>query len=306
MKNVYASRVMMVKPKGFAFNAETASSNAFQNKPEIDISELQHIVAIEFETAVKTIREAGVDVIIFEEPSGIANPDALFPNNWFSSQPDGSAVIYPMASENRRKERHISWIDTMMASEMIPNSTILDLSHNEEIGKYLEGTGSIVFDHQNKVAFAALSQRTDKSLFDELCFILEYKGISFETKDLKDLPIYHTNVLMSISPEWAVYCPDVLAASENEKMIDHLLAFKKRPLMKINIHQMQNFAANIIGLQSLNGKKLVLISKTAFTSLTTMQQSWIKDKSTPVIVDIPTIEMVGGGGIRCMVAELFS
>ena len=292
--------IFMVRPAAFGYNAETAASNTFQQAGKI--SKINEKAQREFDLMVAKLKHAGIDVFLFDDTTTPVKPDAIFPNNWVSLHADGSVALYPMLAPNRRLERRIDVLETLQQQFSI--SRILDLTDAEVENHFLEGTGSIVFDHINKTAFACLSPRTDKKLLNELCEQLGYSPICFDAFDGNGQAIYHTNVLLAIGTSWAVCCveaiPELLRKSVIEKIEQG-----GRELISISIEQMSAFAGNMLALTSAEGAEIILLSTTALSSLTPDQKQRLGMHGRLLPLAIPTIEEIGGGSVRCMVAEIF-
>lgn len=296
--------IFLVRPSNFAFNRETASSNSFQKESiKLNKKDIPKRVNAEFDGMLKTVENKGIKPLVFEDTSHPPKPDAIFPNNWITTHSDGTVILYPMYAPNRRHERRSSLIEALKKSFEITN--ILDLSHNEEAGKFLEGTGSIVFDHDNKIAYACLSARTNKDLFIYVAKYLGYKPVYFHAKDQLDNDIYHTNVMMSISSKFAVICLDSIKDPNEKKMVSDLLAQTGHSVIDISYDQLLHFAGNMLSLKNEEGKDILILSTTAFESLEKSQLEELEKNAELCPVDVATIEMIGGGGARCMITEIF-
>jgi len=290
----------MIRPAAFGSNVQTASTNAFQKKSGIDPADHQAKALEEFDAMVARMRSAKLECIVAEDTLLPTKPDAIFPNNWFSLHPDGSLILYPMMAPNRRYERRTELFDSL---NMRPKR-IIDLSHYEEQGRFLEGTGSIVFDHQQRIAYAVISPRTDAQILKELCRDLNYRPHLFHAIDSQGQAIYHTNVMLSIASHFIIYCDEVIAPEDRESLRLSLLQSGRR-LLPISMVQMEKFCANVIEIKTIAGEKCLLLSKTAWEGFTVGQKSVMEESCALVPVRIPHIESIGGGGARCMVAEVF-
>lgn len=291
----------MIRPKHFEFNVQTAKSNSFQNV--VSDIHLTSKVIEEFNAVVDLLLKNGIEVLVFDDKDDVVTPDAIFPNNWISVN-NNSIVIYPMLAENRRLERRQ---DIIEAIENRTNRTFtkIDLTAYEKQGKFLEGTGSIVFDHINKLAYTCLSPRTNADVLKQLCNILDYDAILFKANDSGGNPIYHTNVMMAIGSGYAVVCADCITDVDERKMVVVQLSALNRELILINLNQMNAFAGNMLELVNRQNEKFIVLSETAYLSLSAPQIKRLKKHTQPLICRIPTIERTGGGSIRCMIAELF-
>ncbi len=296
-----AQNIFLVRPACFGFNVETAETNSFQNKTVID--DLQKKVQAEFDAFAEALTNAGIGVTIFEDGPFPVKPDAVFPNNWISLHADGTMVLYPMCTPNRRAERRPEIIEELKKRFTIKNT--IDLSGYEKEGRFLEGTGSIVFDHSNKVAYACLSPRTDKGLFVDLAGQLGHAPVSFTANDKNGTAIYHTNVMMCVSEGFAVICSDSISDKNEKRNVLSSLA-EGNDVIEISREQMSKFAGNTLGLKSKSGELILALSQSAFDSLTSDQKGRIEKYARLLPLAIPSIETIGGGSARCMIAEIFS
>lgn len=296
----------MISPDQFGFNPETAGTNAFQHKIDIEQNELQKKAMEEFNRMVSILREKEIRVLVLPSRRDVITPDAVFPNNWFSSHEDGKIVLYPMLAPNRRAERQAKALEEILSQNGIDSLQIVDLTDEENRGKILEGTGSLVFDRKNKVGYAMESARTTKIMFDQWCQLMGYQGIFFHAYDKNSLPIYHTNVVMSIGEGFAVFCLESIKDQHEKRMLKEKLEENGRELIPISLKQTYSFCGNILHLKTTKGNKIIVMSKNAFEAFTLEQKNQLKKFGELVMVDIPTIEKVGGGSARCMLAEIFS
>lgn len=296
-----ASTLLMVEPNDFGFNEETSESNSFQKKSEMN--DLKEKAMLEFKNAIDLLSKNGIDVITFPSPENFKCPDAVFPNNWFSTHQNGQLIIYPMLTLNRRAERNPFIIDYLKNNFEV--TEIIDLSKNENENKILEGTGSIVFDHENKLAYACISPRTNENLLDEICKKLNYTPIVFEALDLNGNQIYHTNVVMAIGKKYVVICLDCIENSLEKSMIRQKIKEIGKELIEISISQMNSFAGNMLEVQNSEGKSILVMSQSAFESLNPLQKENLSKYSQLLPIDIKTIETIGGGSARCMMAEIY-
>ncbi len=292
----------MVRPEHFGYNEETAASNAFQK--EVLLCEYQNVrqcALEEFALMVNMLERNGVEVMVFDSPKGVKSPDAVFPNNWISLHDDGTVVLYPMLASSRRGERRQEVIDEIGKKFMV--TQIIDLSPEEEKGRFLEGTGSIVFDHIHRVAWANGSPRTDEGLFRELCQKLEYEAVFFKAVDENGQDIYHTNVLMAIGTGYAVVCAEAIVEADRDRVLK-TMEENGLKVMEIGYEQLRGFAGNIIELENKNGERLLAMSETARNILTEAQHAFLRQFAKPVSFDSKNIETVGGGSVRCMIADI--
>jgi len=298
-----ANTIVMVKPNHFCFNAETSVSNAFQNKPDLGNSELQSTVMTEFDVMVEQIRAAGISVITLESQPN--TPDAVFPNNWFSTHRIDNQhylFIYPMSTENRRKEVQIDNLVANLKATTGNDYKIVDI--RGDYSKSLESTGVFIFDHEYKTAYMSVSPRADAKLAKEVCYKLGYKLITFTSYDKKG-PIYHTNVMLSIGENIAILCSESIKCdSERKQVLDNLQSSNKE-IIDVSLEQMYQMCGNILELKNLNNQNFTILSTTANNGFTAEQLQVIDKHTKRIVCDIPNIENVGGGSARCMMAEVF-
>lgn len=295
-----AKSLLMIRPAAFGFNTETAASNSFQQNSS---AETIRSAQQEFDRFVLQLREHQIAVRVFDDTEQPVKPDAVFPNNWFSTHENGVLVLYPMAAQNRRTERR-SDITEQLKNEF-GYRTVHDLSYFEKEEKFLEGTGSIVFDHEQKIAYAAFSPRTDKDVLLQTCELLGYLPLVFTTAGKNGQPVYHTNVLMALQPELAVVCPDCIPLADDRRAVLRMLEISGKTILSISISQLEAFAGNMLFVKNASGKTHVLLSQSAWNSLEKKQQETFMHFAQPIIAAIPVIEKTGGGSVRCMVAELY-
>ncbi|WES96943.1 arginine deiminase-related protein [Chryseobacterium arthrosphaerae] len=297
--------VLMIEPIAFGYNAETAKNNYFQ--VEQTGSDIQSKALAEFNTFVGKLRGKGINVITIKDTLDPHTPDSIFPNNWVSFHKDGKVVLYPMFASNRRVERREDILETIenLGFEI---DEIDDWSFSETQGHFLEGTGSMIFDHDNKIAYGSVSLRLDEKLFREFCTKYGFTPVvfhSYQTVGTERLPIYHTNVMMCVADRFVVICLDCIDDElEREKVIE---AIKKsgKEIIEISEDQMQQFAGNMLQVQNKEGEKFLVMSQTAYQSLTPEQVAAIEKYCEIIYSDLNTIEINGGGSARCMLAEVF-
>ncbi|MCC6551243.1 MAG: amidinotransferase [Ignavibacteriaceae bacterium] len=293
----------MIRPASFGFNSETAGSNAFQkNNPELSENSGK-LARAEFDNAVEILQKAGIEVHVFEDTQLPHKPDAVFPNNWISLHDDGIVILYPMLSEKRRMERRGDIVKELIKGYKV--SQVHDLSASESEGKFLEGTGSIVFDHLHKFAYAALSPRTHLDLFLNLCSIIGYKPVAFHAADKNGSEIYHTNVLMCIGSRFAVICDEAVTDERERENVLKILRETEHVVISISFDQMNTFAGNMILLRTKSGDDILVMSESALSSLSKEQFNELSKFARLLPLSIPTIETLGGGSARCMIAENF-
>ena len=296
-----ASRsVLLVRPASFGFNPETAASNAFANAAGENAA-----VAVlrEFDAVAQRLIGAGVEVLVLEDAPDPPKPDAIFPNNWVSFHADGTMVLYPMESPTRRREREPERLATLLRESGFDIRRTVDLSHHERHGRFLEGTGSLVLDRPGRRAFANLSPRTDPHVIADFDDRMDYATLLFDARDRSGMRIYHTNVLLSLGARFAVICVEAVAEEYRAVLIDEIEA-AGRSVIEVDFEQLRSFACNVIELESNRGDPVIAISAAARGSLRPDQLKRLESFGELLHVPIPTIERVGGGSIRCMIADI--
>lgn len=296
-----ASAVLLVRPAAFGFNAEAAQSNVFAHAPSD--ADVQRKALAEFDGLAELLTDAGVEVLLLDDSPEPAKPDAVFPNNWFTTHADGTMVVYPMASASRRIERRAPDVRNLVEQAGFDVRRTIDLSGSEEDGRFLEGTGSLVLDRSRRRAFASLSPRTDADLVAEFDLQLGYSTFVFEARDPGGRPIYHTNVLMSLGTSFAVLCPEAVAP-EHRNSLAGQVEDSGRTIVEMSFAQLRRFGCNLIELRSDKGDPVIPLSTTAINSLRPEQLRLLEGFGELIDVPIPTIEAVGGGSVRCMIAEI--
>lgn len=294
---------MLVRPANFGANLQTKESNSFQKEIEgLSAARIKEKALAEFDNFARVLQERGVNVYVFEDTDSPVKPDAVFPNNWVTFHSDGKVLLYPMQVENRMQERRLDIIDALKKKFKIDH--IVDLYVHKNKGRCLEGTGSIIFDHDAKIAFACLSPRTDKLLFTDTCDYLGYQAVYFHAADRQGEAIYHTNVMMCIAEKFAVICSESIRNEAEKKLVLDTLTGAGHEVVDISFEQMSCFAGNMISLQ-IRDDRILVMSQTAFDSLTVAQKAQIEKYCELFPIAIPTIETIGGGSARCMIAEIF-
>ena len=293
--------VLMIRPHRFYPNPETAEDNAFQQ--EIAAGQVPAISAAaqsEFDRAVEQLLAAGVTVEVVEDTATPEKPDAVFPNNWFSTHHDGRVALYPMYSAARRKERRLDVIDALRAHYRI--TEVVDYSGDEEKGRSLEGTGSLVLDHVQKIAYASLSQRTHPEVLKKFCRDFGYEPVTFRSESEPRRPIYHTNVMMCVGSEFALVGLENIPDEAERMGLQNLLEAGGREVIELTPKQIAEFAGNAIELHN-DREKLVVLSTRAAAALTSAQRSAIERFGRLIPLSLPTIELAGGSA-RCMIATI--
>jgi hypothetical protein len=305
MRQQTTPNILMVRPANFAFNAETAENNAFQSRDGLlSESEMRSRATAEFDGFVQKLRNAGVQIIVAQDTAEPVKPDAVFPNNWVTFHQEGLRVTWPMFAENRRLERQEN-ILAAVESAGFSHEKHLDLTKNELNGVFLEGTGSIIFDHQNQLAYACLSPRTDGGLLENFCEEIGYSAILFRAVDAAGQEIYHTNVMMALGESFVVICLDSVIDTDERNQIVETFESTDKDIVEITFDQMNLFAGNMLQVQNLDGERILVMSETAFNALQPDQIEQLETHTTLLFGSIPTIENYGGGSARCMMAEIF-
>jgi hypothetical protein len=299
--NQSASTILMIRPASFGFNEQTAESNAFQQNHS-NQEQVQEQALKEFDAFAGLLKSKGVNVIVLKDTKEPQKPDAIFPNNWVSFHDNGDVLLYPMQAENRRLERREDIIRKL--EDQFRVNHIIDLGRFEIDNKFLEGTGSMVLDRENKIAYACLSPRTDTDVLDTFCRHLQYKAVTFNAIDAKQQAIYHTNVMMCIGSKFAVICLDSIADDTEKQLVTQSLMDTHKEVVSISPEQMNQFAGNMLEVQSTDGKSLLVMSESAHRSLTHGQVNTLEQYTEIVSANLTTIETVGGGSARCMLAEV--
>ncbi len=299
--------ILMVRPVNFRMNEQTAVNNYFQENLDMMNKDINSKAQNEFDAFAGKLREKGVNVVVVEDTLDPDTPDSIFPNNWVSFHENGNVGIYPMFAENRRNERRDDILETLEEKGFLIEN-IVDYTSAEAEELYLEGTGSIILDREHKKAYCALSARADEELFIEFCEDFEYTPVVFtanQTVNGERLPIYHTNVMMCVADAFAVICLDTIDDKKEKKNVVEHLKQDGKEIIAITEAQMHQFAGNMLQVEGMGGQTYLVMSTTAFNSLTPEQRKAI-EKHCPIIhSSLETIETCGGGSARCMMAEVF-
>lgn len=292
--------LLMIRPAKFAYNPQTAATNSFQ---QVNTGDVHEQALAEFDQATAQLRDAGFTLEVIADDPASPLPDSVFPNNWFSTHEQGKLVLYPMLTPNRRAERKKEIIDLLRTKYRY--HTVCDYSFFEAENAFLEGTGSMVFDHEERIAFACISPRTDRDVLLEACGTLGYIPFVFAAYDRNNLPVYHTNVMMALGPGIAVCCFESVHDKDDQYGLRRFMQLTGKTTVEISLAQMESFAGNMLFIENEEGRLFVAVSDTAWSSLSAQQKSLLSSKAEPLIFKIPTIEKHGGGSIRCMLAELY-
>lgn len=282
----------------------TAESNNFQGKTDASPAEQQRSAADEFDGLVAALRDAGVDVIVVADSRDPHTPDSIFPNNWVTFHSDGRVVLYPMEAENRRTERRRDVLEQLVDEQRFEIRDVVDLSEHENNGHFLEGTGSLVLDRINRVAYACLSSRTHLDPLGDFAQQMDYDIVSFDAVDREGVPIYHTNVLMNVGEKVAVICDDAIPDPAQREAVLASLRETDHDIVLIDFDQLESFAGNMLELRSKRGKRILAMSSRAWNSLHSEQQAVLQKNAEIVAAPIDEIEDSAGGSVRCMLAEI--
>lgn len=295
---------MMIRPVRFESNPLTAESNRFQGKNDASAEEQQARALEEFEGLVTALRDAGIDVIDIDDTPEPHTPDAIFPNNWISMHADGRVVLYPMEAENRRTERRMDIVDQLdkVAGRVV--TEVVDLSGHEADGHFLEGTGSMVLDRSNRVAYASISSRTHLDPLGDFAQRMGYDVVAFEAVDSDGVPIYHTNVLMNVGEILAVICDEAIPREEQRKAVLARLRETGHDVVSLSYAQLDAFAGNMLELRNDQGERVTALSRRALDSLDNEQRAALEANGRIVCAPIDSIESSAGGSVRCMLAEV--
>jgi len=298
-----ASTILMVRPASFGFNAETAQNNVFQKNVKGSQKTIQQKAVAEFDKFVATLRKKGIDVIVFEDTAKPVKPDALFPNNWFCTLEDGTLAVFPMYAPNRRIEKRNDLLEMLVNKYNVRD--VEDWSEYEAESLFLEGTGSMIIDQEYKVIYACISPRTNKSVLEKFAHAHGYKAMLFYSRDENGTDVYHTNVIMHLGETYAVICMESIPNEAERIAVSQLLISTGHEVVPITLKQVHAFAGNMLQVKNAKGEKFTILSKSAYNSLTKEQRDIMQTHSTLLPIDITTIETIGGGSTRCMMAEIF-
>ena len=298
-----ASTILMIRPAAFGFNAETAANNYFQTNTGATNDELQKKALAEFDNMVTVLRANDINVLVIEDSGTPPKPDAIFPNNWLSTTPDGKVLIYPMFSPARRQEKRddiVKWL-----AEHFIVKDVQDWSEYEAEERYLEGTGSMIIDHGKELIYACLSERTNPVVLEKFASANKYQAIVFLATDKDGNHIYHTNVMMALGEKVCILCEEAIEEEWELIAVRQLLDSTGHTIVAITREQMHRFAGNMLEVKNTKGEHLLVLSQTAYNSLRPDQVEKIESFTKLLPIAIPTIEETGGGSVRCMMAEIF-
>tara|TARA_Y100000739_G_scaffold62507_1_gene51633 strand:+ start:102 stop:1031 length:930 start_codon:yes stop_codon:yes gene_type:complete len=298
--------ILMIRPNNFGYNEETALDNHYQNQGSLEMDSNENAQK-EFDNMVFNLRQNGISVYVFQDDDINYTPDSIFPNNWISFHESGDVGLYPMYAENRRLERRPEVIK-FLEDKGFNVDNIVDYSSAESENKFLEGTGSMILDRENRIAYCSISKRSNEDLFIEFCEDFEFTPVlfnSYQSVGDKRLPIYHTNVMMCVATNYVVICLDSIDDKKQRKNVANFINESGKKLIEISENQVESFAGNMLELLNDKGDSILVMSKSAENSLSEIQKNSIKKYSKIISSNINTIEVCGGGSARCMMAEIF-
>ncbi len=299
-----ANSVLMIRPARFESNPLTAESNRFQGKTVATPDE-QHSAALgEFDALAATLRGYGIDVVVVEDTLEPHTPDSIFPNNWISFHADGRVVLYPMEATNRRTERRMDIVESLNRQRGFQVTEIVDLSHHEAKGHFLEGTGSMVLDRVNRIAYACLSTRTQLDALGDFAQRMDYDVVAFDAVDRDGIPLYHTNVLMNVGESVAVICDEAINRDEQREAVLESLRSTGHQIVSLSYDQLDAFAGNMLELRTASKERLIAMSERAYNSLDAEQLETLQTNGVVISSAINNIEDSAGGSVRCMLAEI--
>ena len=293
----------MVRPAAFGFNEETAANNYFQSNPGIDKKQLQQKALAEFDNMVETLQQHDITVWVIDDTSEPTKPDAIFPNNWLSTSPSGTVAVFPLYAPNRRTEKRDDILDQLAKKFVVKE--VQDWSEFEAEGRFLEGTGSMIIDYDNQMIYACVSERTSLSVLEKYAATNGFQAIVFLATDKNGMPVYHTNVVMTLGDGFCVLCEEAIEEEWELIAVRQLLESTNHSIISITREQLHSFAGNMLQVQNKKGEKYLVLSQTAFDSLRKEQKQQLEAYSTLLPIAVPTIEAVEGGSVRCMMAEIF-
>lgn len=299
------SSLLMIRPASFQYNEETAISNDYQQKnTKLAAKDIITKAQEEFDEFVDILRDNDIDVLVIEDTVTPAKPDAVFPNNWISMHADGTIFLYPMKTENRRIERRMDIVEKL--KEKYKVKEVVDLSAVEKEDLALEGTGSMIFDHDHQLIYACLSPRTDKTVLHSFAKRIGYTPIVFHSFKTNGQPQYHTNVVMCVAETFVIICLDSITDKKERKMIEETIRSTKKEIISITRQQLEkHFAGNMLQVRNKKGNLFLVMSEQALKSLNDVQLEKIQDHCDVLTAPIYLIEEIGGGSARCMMAENF-
>jgi len=308
MAKQITNNILMIRPVAFRMNEQTAVNNYYQKAIDgLTIEQIQSNALQEFDSYVDKLKAIGVNVIVINDKIEPSTPDSIFPNNWVSFHESGKVGLYPMFAKNRRLERRQDILD-LLVSDGFKISKVTDLTGLENDDIFLEGTGSLILDRENQIVYAAISERTHISALEQFCVLFNYKSIVFHSNQTvagKRVPIYHTNVMMCVAKDFAIICADSIDDINERANTLNALEESGKELILISEEQVSRFAGNMLQVLGANSQEYLIMSSAAYTCLSQDQIGQIKKYCPIVHSSLDTIEALGGGSARCMMAEVF-
>ena len=298
-----ASTILMIRPAVFGFNEETAVNNFFQSNPSISQEQLQQKAVEELDNMVQMLKNHDINVIIIDDTKEPIKPDAIFPNNWLSTSPEGIISVFPMYAPNRRTEKRNDILKTLKEQFIVKN--VNDWSEFEAEGRFLEGTGSMIIDHDSKMIYASISERTNMTVLEIFASANGFQAIVFIATDKSGKPVYHTNIVMSLGEDFAILCEEAIDEEWELIAVRQLLESTGHTIITITREQMHAFAGNMLQVKNNKEEKFLVMSQTAFNSLRKEQLRMLEAYAELLPISVPTIEEVEGGSVRCMMVEIF-
>ena len=302
-----ANTILMIEPVAFGFNAETAENNYFQHQDDTPATDIQRLAHQEFVAMTDLLKAKGITVITIKDTLASSTPDSIFPNNWISFHGGDRVAIYPMYAKNRRQERRSDILETLYLKDY-KFSEIANYSSYEMEDRFLEGTGSMILDRKNRIAYASISERTDQELFQQFCLDFDYKAVTFSSFQWMQhlrLPIYHTNVMMSVADQYAVICLGSIDDNNERTLVQDNLIASGKEIIDISEEQMSHFAGNVLQVKNQENTPFLVMSGSAHKTLNQDQLERLELYNELIITPVPTIEKYGGGSVRCMMGEIF-
>lgn len=301
-----ASDILLIEPVAFRYNEDSARTNAFMRElPGVEADEVQARALVEFHRLVERLRSEGVRVLVRRDTSVPPAPDAIFPNNWVTFHEDGLAILYPMEPAIRRRERRPDILEWLVREQGFRIRDVLDLSHHEREGRYLEGTGSMVLDRKHRIVYACVSPRTTPSLLDEVAENLGLSIVLFHGTDTGGVPVYHTNVVLALGTRFAILCAESIRDESERRRVLESLESTGHDVVTISLSQLHAFVGNAIELVDDEGVSLLVMSQRAADALSAAERRRLERYARIVSSPIDVIEECGGGSVRCMIAEIF-
>ncbi|WP_235298337.1 citrulline utilization hydrolase CtlX [Portibacter marinus] len=297
--------IFMVRPSNFGYNHETAENNAFQDNSGNETKEqISEMAKVEFDGMVENLRDKGIEVIVYEDLPDRMVKDSVFPNNWITTHQNNVIITYPIFAESRRMERREDIVDDL--KERFGFERQYFFEHYEGESKFLEGTGSMILDRDNRIIYACLSDRTDVEILEKFSILMNYNKIFFHAEDADGIPIYHTNVMMALGEELCILCKDSITDEKERAEVIDSLEQSGKEIIEISIEQMNHFAGNMLEVKNKDGYRYMVMSEQAYKSLNQDQITKIEHYAQILHSPLYTIEKYGGGSARCMIAEIFA